>query len=96
MSEATIDALNARLDRIEKLTLIGAKTVLNLDETVLFTGFSKGHLYRLTSSRQIPHFKKARKLYFKKSELENWMLEDKVMTAKDIESQAATYVLTHK
>lgn len=91
-----LQTIDTRLDRIERLTLISAKTVLDIDEASLLTGFSKGHLYRLTSERQIPHYKKNRKLYFKKSELEAWLLEDKVMTAEDIESQAATYVVTHK
>lgn len=87
--------INSRLERIERLTLIGAKDVLDIDEASLFTGFSRGHLYRLTSERRIPHYKKNRKLYFKKSELEAWMLEDKVLTVEDIESQAATYTTTH-
>lgn len=91
-----LQTIDTRLDRIERLTLISAKTVLDIDEASLLTGFSKGHLYRLTSERQIPHYKKSRKLYFKKSELEAWLLEDKVLTAEDIESQAATYVVTHK
>ena len=94
--EMALQTIDTRLNRIERLTLIGAKAVLDLDDAVLFTGFSKGHLYRLTSERQIPHYKKNRKLYFKKTELEAWMLEDKVQTAEDIESQATTYVVTHK
>ncbi len=94
--EMALQTIDTRLNRIERLTLISAKAVLDIDEASVFTGFSKGHLYRLTSERQIPHYKKNRKLYFKKSELEAWLLEDKVMTAEDIESQAATYIVTHK
>lgn len=94
--DMALQTIDTRLDRIERLTLISAKAVLDIDEASLFTGFSKGHLYRLTSERQIPHYKKSRKLYFKKSELEAWLLEDKVLTAEDIDSQAATYVVTHK
>lgn len=92
----TIQDLSDKLDRIESLTLIGAKNSLDLDEAVLFTGFSKGHLYRLTSEKRIPHFKKSRKLYFKKTELENWMLEQKILTEDEIQSKASTYVATHK
>lgn len=94
--EATLQDLSNKLDRIEALTLIGAKNILDLDEAVLFTGFSKGHIYRLTSDRKIPHFKKSRKLYFKKSELEDWMLEQKILTDEEIKSKASTYVITHK
>jgi len=95
MSNADINMLCARLDRLEQITLIGAKSVLNLEEAVLFTGLSKGHLYRLTSERGIPHFKMRRHLYFKKQELEDWMLRNKVLTKEEIDSKAATYVSTH-
>lgn len=92
----TLEDLSNKLDNIRELTLIGAKTVLNLEETALFTGLSIGHLYRLTSGKQIPHFKKNRKLYFKKAELEDWMLEQKILTEEEIQSKASTYVATHK
>lgn len=92
----TLEDLSNKLDNIRELTLIGAKTVLNLEETALFTGLSIGHLYRLTSGKQIPHFKKNRKLYFKKAELEDWMLEQKILTEDEIQSRATTYVATHK
>lgn len=91
-----IQQINARLDRIEQIALISAKSVLDINEAATLTGLSVGHIYRLTSGRQIPHFKKNRKLYFKKSELENWMLEQKVLTDEETDSKATTYVTTHK
>lgn len=90
-----LQALSDKLDRIERISLVGAKNVLDLQEAVILTGFSKGQLYRLTSNKQIPHFKKNQKLYFKKSELEDWMLENKVMSEAEINSRASTYVSTH-
>ena len=90
MSDDVMTAIAQRFDRLEQLTLIGAKPVLNLEETVLFTGLSKGHLYRLTSEKQIPYYKKCRKLYFKKSELEAWLLERRVSTQAEIEAQVTT------
>lgn len=92
----TLQDLSNQLGRVEKLAAISAKAILDLDEAVLFTGFSKGHLYRLTSERQIPHYKKSRKLYFRKSELEAWLLEEKVLTNAELDSRAATYMATHK
>lgn len=92
----TLQDLSNQLGRVERLAAINAKAVLDLDDTVLFTGFSKGHLYRLTSERQIPHYKKNRKLYFKKTELEAWLLEEKVLTNAELDSRAATYIATHK
>lgn len=94
MSE--IQALSDKLDRIEQLTIISSKTVLDLSEAAVFTGYSESHIYNLTSKKGIPHYKKNRKLYFKKAELEEWLLERQVKTDKEIESRAATYVSTHK
>ena len=94
--QPTLRELSDKLNEVGRYALMGAKPVLDLDEAALFTGLSKGHLYRLTSERQIPHYKKNRKLYFKKSELEAWLLADRVLTAAEIDSQATTYVSTHK
>ena len=94
--QPTLLELSEQLGRVERLATISAKPVLDLDEAALFTGFSKGHLYRLTSERQIPHYKKSRKLYFKKTELEAWLLEDRVLTVAELDSRATTYVTTHK
>jgi excisionase family DNA binding protein len=91
----TIKLLTARLDRIEQLTLIGAKNTLDLEEAALYTGYSKGQLYRLTSGRQIPHYKQSRKLYFSKTELDRWMQENRIATNSEIDSMASTYVATH-
>lgn len=95
MSSEEYTAISRRLDRLERLALIGAKTVLNLDEVVLLTGYSKGHIYRLTSEQRIPHFKHNRTLYFKKDEVERWLLETKIPTKDEIDSAASTYVATH-
>ena len=96
MSSEEYNQLNSRLDRIERLALIGANNVLSLEETSELTGFSIGHLYRLTSQKQIPHFKKNRKLYFLKSDIEEWLTEQRVLTNSEIESKATTYMATHK
>lgn len=96
MSNEAIQEMNDKLDRIEQLAMIGSKTVLDLSEAAVFTGYSESHLYNLTSKRLIPHYKKNRKLYFKKQELEEWMLEREVKTDKEIRSKASTYVSTHK
>ena len=93
--DTTINDIKHQLDRIESMTLIGAKNVLDFDETLLYTGLSRGHLYRLTSTRAIPHSKRCRKLYFDKAELDRWMLESRIPTQEEIDSQAATYVATH-
>lgn len=82
-----------RLDKLRTLALLGSKSVYDIDEASLITGMSRGYLYKLTSQRLIPHYKKGRKLYFKKAELEQWLLEAPVKTQGQIEREAATYIV---
>lgn len=95
MSEQTItlQVLSDKLDEIRDITLIASKEVLSIEEAVLFTTYSLRYLYRMTSERKIPHFKRGGKLFFKKSELEHWMLSRKVLTNEEIESRAEFHTL---
>lgn len=94
--EDALQIIEARLARIEKYALINTKSALTIDEAAIITGISKGQIYRLTSERQIPHYKRGQKLYFNKVELEAWLLERKIETSASIESQAATYAATRR
>lgn len=90
--------IKEELTAIKQLLLLGTKNVLNMDDASLLTGFSKSHLYKLVCAKKIPHFKsKGGKItYFKKDELETWMLNHRVATHEEIEQQAANYSITRK
>lgn len=97
MSTTEYQEINTRLDRIEKIALVGAKNVLTLDEVVIVTGLAKGYLYRLTSTQRIPHYKlNGRNLYFKKDEIEAWLMRDRISTQSEIDNKATTYMATKK
>lgn len=89
--------IKAQLDRIEALTALSAKNVLCLDDVVLLTGLSKSHLYKLTSSHQIPYYKpNGKHVYFDRVELENWMKQNRVATEDEIQATATSYLVTGK
>jgi excisionase family DNA binding protein len=88
--------INARLDNLERATLLGAKPILDIEEAAMYTGYSVRGIYTLTSHKEIPHYKRNGKLYFKKLELEAWMTEHRIATNREINSAAATYTATHK
>lgn len=67
--------------------------VLDLEGAVQLTHLSKSRIYKLTSEGLIPHFKRGKRLYFKKDELEEWLTEERGYYLKDIEKQASDYVL---
>ena len=88
--------ITEQLSRIEMMTKVSGKNVLDISEAAVLTSLPVGHIYRLTSNRQIPHYKRGRKLYFRRDELERWMLESKVQTQEEVQQLATTYIATHK
>lgn len=65
---------------------------MNAEEAAEFLNTTIKNLYQLTSSRTVPHYKRGRKLMFKKAELQNWRLE-KVSSNDEIKTEAANYSL---
>lgn len=49
------------------------KAFLSLQEASEFLGLSKSSIYRMTSTRQIPHIKRGGKLLFNRQELTAWL-----------------------
>ena len=96
MNSEEFKEISARLDRIEQLSLMNVKPIIRSEEAAAFAGTSIEHLHHLTSTRQIPYYKMGNKLYFKKSELEQWMTKRRVMTEEEIDSAATTYVVTER
>lgn len=88
--------MDARFDRLEKATLLGAKDILDAEEAAMLVGLAKKTIYDLTSKKSLPHYKRNGKLYFKKQELEKWMTENKVLTDAEMSSRAETYIVTHQ
>lgn len=92
MATTTMDDIKRQLDRIEQYSCIASKEVLDLEEAITYTGCARSTLYRLTSAKEIPHYKLGQALRFKKSELDEWLTRTRVATNKEIESKAVTYM----
>ena len=73
------------------------KEIFNFSEACTFLDYSKSYLYKLTHSRQIPHYKpNGKKLYFKRIDLEQWLLRNRVKTEGEIEQEAIDYTMKKK
>ena len=73
------------------------RDIFNFNDACTFLDYSKSYLYKLTHSRQIPHFKpNGKKLYFKRRDLEEWLLRNRVKTADEIEQEAIDYTIKKK
>ena len=83
-----------RLEELEKLTLLGAKDVLTLDDVAMLTGLSKSYLYQLTCARQIPYYRpNGKQIYFDKLELQAWMKRNRVNSVEEDKQKALAYMV---
>lgn len=90
-----------RLNRMEKLLIDLksngggiAKKVLSFDEGAEYLGVSKSHLYKLTSSCKIPHYKpNGKHIKFDTNELDDWMKQNRIKTIKEIDQEASSYII---
>ena len=88
-----LNEIVTRLQTIEEL-LLTSKTVLNLEEVLLYTGLSKSYMYKLTSTGGIPCYKpQGKHIFFKKSEVEDWLLQNKKITTKELDEIANIYTI---
>jgi excisionase family DNA binding protein len=60
---------------------------LNLKEAANYLNLAKQTIYGLTSKNEIPFLKRGKKLYFKKSELENWINEGKRKSVAELKKE---------
>ncbi|MBK8711382.1 MAG: helix-turn-helix domain-containing protein [Niastella sp.] len=92
-----MDEILLRLEKIERLltsqTML-QKEVLNFNEAAEYLELSLSHLYRLTSTKQIPHFcPQGKKLYFNRQELDAWLQRNRQTTTEEIEKMATDYII---
>jgi len=93
-----LQSIADRLSNIElgqrniETLLLSQKTVLNFNEVAAYTGLSKSHLYKLTSSSGIPCYKPSGKqIYFNKPEIDNWLLQNRKATTAELQDKANEY-----
>jgi excisionase family DNA binding protein len=96
-SRMSSEILMQKLERIENLIEqqgLLKKDVINFIEACHYLGLSKSHMYKLTSSKSIPHFcPQGKRLYFKRTELDDWLLRNRTDTQDEIDQQAVNYLI---
>ena len=66
---------------------------INVQQLSDLIGWSPSYIYKQTSKGEIPYYKPNGKfLYFKKSEIEQYLLSNRNKTKKEIEAEAIEYV----
>nr|WP_294075796.1 helix-turn-helix domain-containing protein [Prevotella sp. UBA4952] len=84
--------LKAFTNKVATRVAINTKDVLTSDEAAIYLGISKSFLYKLTMSKEIPHYKPNGKIcYFEREELNRWALRGKCSTITEIADKAQRY-----
>lgn len=80
-----LDKLTEIANKLDEQNLL-KKSVLNFNDTCKYIDVSESHLYKLTSTKQIPHFcPQGKKLYFKREELDAWLQRNRQTSNEEIE-----------
>jgi len=103
--EIIIEKLNAIENRIKSIESKIAVTtnengssldIMSLNQLCEFYDFGKSYVYKKTSNREIPYYKNGKRLYFKRIEIDEWLLDNRIKTNKDIEREVSTYLMRKK
>lgn len=88
---------------VEKLTSIEQllskqgllqKEVLSLGDACEYLNVSASYLYKMTCKNEIPHYvPTGKKIYFRRSELDEWLLRNRQFADSDIQKRAADYLI---
>lgn len=69
------------------------KHILNFEEALSYLKVSKSFLYKMTSKGEITYYKPNGKLiYFKRSDLDDWMLKNEVSGTSVLEDEIDNYL----
>ena len=83
-----------RIEALENVFLC-QKDIFNLDEAATYLSMSKCTLYKLTSKKEIPHYKPNRFIFFERSELDKWIRSAAVKTEDQLNDQVNAYTIAN-
>lgn len=88
MSE--LEMIKLQLDELKVITAISVKTALTINDAAFYLGMSSEYVRKMQKAKSIPSYRsKSGGVYFKKSDLDNWMLHTKVSSIDEIDAEAA-------
>lgn len=85
--------LQTLLEKEKPVIVAKSNEYLNIKEASAMIFLAVPTIYGLVAQREIPHFKRGKRLYFSKAELANWLNEGKRRTNQEISKQAENYLL---
>lgn len=93
-----IRLLHEKIDRLEGMLLTQSTTqdrdaIFNVKEAANFLHLSVSSLYGKACRREVPFSKKGKRLYFHKSELEEWIRQGRKKTIEEVWREAGQNIV---
>lgn len=80
-----LEKVNTKLDMILSIQ----SESLTVDALSILTGWTKNHIYKMTSKNVIPYYRpNGKTIFFKKQEIEDWLLSNRQNTIAEIDAKA--------
>lgn len=68
---------------------LNMKPILTVDDLSKYLDYSPEYIYKMTHNREIPYYKpNGKKLYFKRDEIDEWVLSNKVFTQDELRAES--------
>ena len=91
-----MDFIQKELQEIKELLkkqTIQQKEILTIEEASEFLGLSVSRLYKMTSNKEIPHYKPGgKKIYLNRNEIEGWILNSRVASVYEFDEKLDNYL----
>lgn len=94
MSQQSTNLSN--LEKQELLSLLQAKNVLTTEEAALYLNISVPTLRELRRNKKIASYQPSRKVFYKREDLDDWLLNSKQSDESAIENRVSGYFLKSK
>ncbi|NVN19450.1 helix-turn-helix domain-containing protein [Muricauda sp. HICW] len=84
-------------ENLQQVQLIAHKEILSFREALQYMDVSQSFLYKLTSKKAIEFTKpNGGKIYFRKSDLDNWMLQNESGSARVLQTEVYNHLKKNK
>ena len=96
--DALMNEVQALRTEQRNIALMNGKSVLSVDEAALYMGLSVSYLYKLTRTKAVPYYKckGGKMIYFKKNEIDDWLLYQRIETDEFLQSKAELQTIQTK
>lgn len=84
------------LEKQELFSLLQTKNVLTTDEAAMYLNVSVPTLRELRRNKKIASYQPSRKVFYKREDLDDWLLNSKQADESAIQSRVSGYFLNSK